>query len=248
MLHTYEGELYLAAETYVVTAVRNAGPAVYDAAETVVAGQPSRFPDGSDGTSRSVDPRTAAADAWARHAAHANGFGGSEVLERGERFGASAIAAHERPVAGDPARRLVRAYWSAIAAALVADVIGVKWGDWVALALAIAQCAHFRLLGFRVSSLRLQVRGLFLALLAAGFWAPLAWLHPLQLVGVGILLLFDYCVLARVLALTPWQRREPLSWSLVAWTLFTPPGRGSIVERRARARGIASTTEARVPG
>ena len=248
MFHTYEGELFLAAETYVVAAVRNAGPAVDDVAEAVVAGQPSRFPDGSERTPRSVDPRAAASDAWARHAAHANGFGGSEVPVQGERFGASAFAAHDGPVAGDPMRTLVRAYWLAIAAALVADAMGAEWGDWMALALAVAQCAHFRLLGFRGSSLRLQVRGLFLALLAAGFWAPLAWLHPVQLVGVGILLLFDYCVLARLLALTPWQRREPLSWSLVAWTLFTPPGRGSIVERRARARGIASTTEAREPG
>jgi len=237
MFCTYEGELFLAAETYVVAAVQGTAAGTDSRADGVVGGHPPPRRDETEAPAHPRDRPDTALDAWGRHAAHANGFGRRLTATVGT------------STAADPVRPRVRSSWAGIGIVLLAEIVGMGWGGWAAIALAAVQCVHFRVLGWRASSLRLQVRGVFLMLLVAGLWSPLAGLHAVQLAGVGILLLFDYCLLARLLALAPWPRREPLTAALLAWTLFTPPGRGSIVERRARALGVPSTARAaRPPG
>jgi hypothetical protein len=49
----------------------------------------------------------------------------------------------------------------------------------------------------------------------------------MQLAGTSALLAFDYCPLARTLALMPWNRRVPLSGRLVLRVFLTPPVPGS---------------------
>ena len=130
---------------------------------------------------------------------------------------------------------LTRSYWLATGILLGAGFAGVAWGTPAAIALTAIQVAHFRGMGHRWASLPLQVRAVYLALLVAGLWPPLAFLHVLQCIGAWMNVVADYCPLARLLSLAPWHRREPLTWETLRWTLLSPPAPGSILDRRAQA-------------
>jgi hypothetical protein len=150
-------------------------------------------------------------------------------------------------------------YWLATALLLTAGLFGWPPGIFAAIGLTAVQLAHF---AFREPSLRtlvLQVRALYLALLLLGLWAPLAALHVLQAVGVWANVLFGYCLAARTLSLLPGNRRAPLTARLVAWTLLTRPGAGSILGHVPPAKGTraagkvagcasAGTAATRAPG
>ena len=55
--------------------------------------------------------------------------------------------------------------------------------------------------------------------------------HLIQFVGVNALLVADYCLLARLLTLLPWNRPLPLDWALVRDVLLMPPAPGPIAAR-----------------
>jgi hypothetical protein len=125
-------------------------------------------------------------------------------------------------------------YWAALVALLAAKPL------WPAAALAavglgVVQAVHFYAREERIGALQVQVRLAFLALLLAGLWAPFAFLHWLMLAGTTARVAFDYCPLARTLALTPWNRTRPLTLGLVRRAYFTPPVAGSILAVLARA-------------
>ncbi len=126
---------------------------------------------------------------------------------------------------------LRRKYWFGTGLLLTIGLVGSPIGLAAAIGLTVAQLVHFAHREQSLSTLPVQVRGLFLALLLLGLWPPFAVLHVLQWVGVWVNALFDYCAAARMLSLMPWNRRAPLSVRLVAWTLLSPPGAGSILER-----------------
>jgi hypothetical protein len=123
-------------------------------------------------------------------------------------------------------------YWLAAVLALAASLAGWAAGLPLAFAAVAAQIVHF---AARTGSLRaftVQVPTAFLGLLALGLWPPFAFLHWLQLIGTTIRLVFDYCPLARTVSLAPWNRSEPLSWTLLKRTFLTPPVNGSILAHR----------------
>jgi hypothetical protein len=134
-----------------------------------------------------------------------------------------------RPVEGVMRRRAV---WSAWLFTLVA--VGVGRAGWPAgIALAVGSVALQAAVLARArgaTALGVQVRLAYLAALVLGCWPPLRVLHGLQIAGTAILLVFDYCWLARLLSLLPWNRRAPLTLARVRATFFTPPVAGSIVD------------------
>jgi len=81
-----------------------------------------------------------------------------------------------------------------------------------------------------LTSFAAQVRITYLCLLLLGLWDPLAIVHWIQLVGTLVVVLTDYCFLARCLSLLPANRRLPLTARLVARTFFSRPA-ASIVRR-----------------
>jgi len=121
-------------------------------------------------------------------------------------------------------------YWLATVVPLGAGLAGWTAGLSLAFAAVGIQIVHFIARTGRLGAFSVQVPIAFLGLLAIGMWPPFALLHWLQLVGVSIRLLFDYCPLARALSLASWNRIEPLSWRLVKRTFLTPPVRGSFIE------------------
>jgi hypothetical protein len=122
-------------------------------------------------------------------------------------------------------------FWLATAAALTASVLGWPPGLRAAIVLTALQVVHFARRRSGRDTLPLQVRLLFLAVLLLCLWPPLAFLQVAPLVGAWANILFGYCLAARLLSLLPWNRRAPLSVSLVAWTFLSPPAPGSIVAR-----------------
>ena len=121
-------------------------------------------------------------------------------------------------------------YWLATVTTLAAG-IAAGWvpGVYTAMLLTVLHGHYFIVRGNRLTSFPLQVRIAYLLLLVAGLWAPLAFIHWLQLAGTTVRVLFAYCFLARTLSLMPWNRQGPLDWRRVWRTYATPPTRGVIL-------------------
>lgn len=131
-------------------------------------------------------------------------------------------------------------YWLATVALLGIGLLGWSPGIWLAMTLCLIQIVHVLRLVRDVSTFPLQVRVAYVMLLAAGLWAPLQWIHLIQLVGTTARVLVGYCLLARTLSLAPWNRRQPLTWSMLRRTFFSPqtaaPPCGAIFDRLSMER------------
>jgi hypothetical protein len=120
-------------------------------------------------------------------------------------------------------------YWLATACLLAASLCGWDAGLWFTTAFVAAQAAHYAGRAGSVRAFPVQTRIAFLALLAAGAWPPLGFIHWLQLAGTCVTVSFDYCTLARIMSLMPWNRTRPLTLGLVRRTFLLPPVRGSVL-------------------
>lgn len=127
--------------------------------------------------------------------------------------------------------RTKRLYWQITALLLAAHFAGWPWGMPVVIALNVGQSLHFLAWRRSLRPLDVQVRLAYLGLLLLGHVPGLWFLHLVQFVGVNAMLVADYCLLARLLALLPWNREVPLNPYLVRWVLLSPPAPGAIHER-----------------
>ncbi len=125
-------------------------------------------------------------------------------------------------------------YWLATDLLLIAGVAGNRWGFTPVIALGAVQAVHFLLRERSLVAFPVQVRVVYLGLLVAGLWGPLAFIHWIQLAGTTAVVTVGYCPLARMLSLLPWNRRAPLSWALVRHAVFSPPVEGSFVAQGRR--------------
>jgi hypothetical protein len=132
-------------------------------------------------------------------------------------------------------RGLVWWYWLLTEVALGASLAGGKAGLTVAIALTILAGIHLGLRARSMVALPVQVRAAYLGVLLLGSWPPLRALHWMQLAGTAVVLVFDYCVLARLLSLLPWNRRAPLTRARLRATFLSPPVRGSVAAALDRA-------------
>lgn len=83
------------------------------------------------------------------------------------------------------------------------------------------------LFGFRVAPFPVQVRIAYLLWVATGTYVPhMEFLMYITFVGLATNLFLDYCPLARLLYLLPWNRDEALSADLVARVFASPPTPG----------------------
>jgi len=111
-------------------------------------------------------------------------------------------------------------YWAATVPLLAGGLYWKPAGIYLAMGLCAIQIAHFGLLSRSPVSFPVQVRGTYVAMLAAGLWPPLAVLHWIQLIGTSTRVMTGYCLLARLLSLFPWNRNEKLSVRLLSRRLF----------------------------
>jgi hypothetical protein len=127
-------------------------------------------------------------------------------------------------------------YWLLTVSLLAASIGGWAWGILLAMILCTVQIVHFGWCAGTPAALPVQVRVAYLALLVVGLWPSMQWTHVVQLLGTSARVLIGYCLLARILSLAPWNRRKPLSLSLVHRTLFSMQPEvapcGSVLQRR----------------
>jgi hypothetical protein len=127
--------------------------------------------------------------------------------------------------------RIKRLYWQVTALLLAAHFAGWAGGLPLAIALTAAQVLHFIAFRRTLRALDVQVRIGYVGLLMLGSVGPMWPVHLVQFVGVNALLVADYCLLARLLVLLPWNRGVPLSTRIVQQALCTPPAPGAIHHR-----------------
>lgn len=121
-------------------------------------------------------------------------------------------------------------YWLATDLLLAAALWGWGLGFVPVVGLTILHMLHFRLREGTWLAFPVQVRIGYLLWLLAGLWSPLGWFHWIQIAGTTAMVLVDYCPMARMVSLLPWNRRSPLSLRLVWRTFASPPTRGSILD------------------
>jgi hypothetical protein len=121
-------------------------------------------------------------------------------------------------------------YWLVTGLFLAGALSGCPLGFTPAIGLTVVQTLHYLMKEGAVKAFPVQVRIGYLAWMLAGLWGPLGFLHWIQLVGTAAAVLVDYCPMARMLSLLPWNRRSPLSLRLLLETFLHPPVRGNILD------------------
>lgn len=170
------------------------------------------------------------------------------VNARGDRVRADALPEYGRTLFAHIGHGLKWWYWLA-----AGSTLGIALAGWapampLTMAVVVVQAGHFLLRERRLSAFSVQVPVAFLALLAMGLWGPLGFIHWLVLAGTWIRLVFDYCPLARIMSLAPWNRQAPLSWPLVRRTFLTPPVKGAFIKRMLEAPDSSMPSHARSEG
>ncbi|HSE83641.1 MAG TPA: hypothetical protein VLB01_03745 [Thermodesulfobacteriota bacterium] len=121
-------------------------------------------------------------------------------------------------------------YWLLSSVFLAIGVLGLTEGFYMAIALTAIQVLHFTRREKSMIAFPVQVRVAYLALLLCGLWDPFKSVYWIPLIGTIAMVVSGYCLLARVLSLMPWNRREPLSFRLVTRTFLSPPVEGNIMQ------------------
>ncbi len=120
-------------------------------------------------------------------------------------------------------------YWLVTVVFLTAGIAGWLPGFYLAIALTAVQVIHFTIRENSLTAFPVQVRFAYLIFLAAALWEPIRFLYWLPVIGTWTMVLTGYCFLARSVSIMPWNRTEPLTFSLIKRTFFSPPIRGNIL-------------------
>ncbi|NEZ02566.1 hypothetical protein G4Y73_00210 [Wenzhouxiangella sp. XN201] len=126
-------------------------------------------------------------------------------------------------------------YWLVTACLLTLGVGGYPLAFPLAIALTLIQLVHYLAREKNFSAFPIQVRAWYLGLLLVALPAPLQPVYWIPTIGTWALVLFGYCGMARIISLLPWNRRQPLSMSLVKKTFLSRPVRGSFQDVSSRA-------------
>ena len=105
------------------------------------------------------------------------------------------------------------------------------WGLQLVMVWVLIHTTHYLVREKHITAFPVQVRLAYLLLLILGAYPPLGFLHWLQFLGTTVSLTDDYCFLARVMALMPWNRQRPLTLERAWNTIVAPPVSESILEK-----------------
>jgi hypothetical protein len=113
--------------------------------------------------------------------------------------------------------------WTVTTTLLLVGLCGHPDAFLAAMGLTFLQTIVIYFREKKVSAFPVQLRLAYLALLALCHLPFMRWLYWLPTVGTFALVIFGYCLMARVLSLLPWNRREPLSGNLFRRTFLYRP-------------------------
>ena len=106
------------------------------------------------------------------------------------------------------------------------------WPDmlYITMLVVALHSLHFYSVTPKVWSFPMQVRIIYFAFLVLGQHPYLRWINWIQLAGTTALITVDYCPLARMLSLIPWNRTRTLNWKFIKAAVFSRPVYGSIID------------------
>jgi hypothetical protein len=121
-------------------------------------------------------------------------------------------------------------YWTVIFALLAAGLAGRFEAFYAAFAVSVVQLVHYLLRERSLAAFSVQVRLVYSAVLLLDILVEPLRLHLWWMAFFTLMVvLFDWCLLSRIMALMPWNRKEPLTWPAVRRIFFSGPVKGSIV-------------------
>ena len=130
-------------------------------------------------------------------------------------------------------KRLIWWVWFATWLLLILGLFDRSFYLWVVILSALHAVLFLGLFRFRTSPFPVQVRLAYLLWVAVGTYVPgmivLMWITTL---GLPANLFLNYCPLARLMLLMPWNRTEPLSLNLLRRVFLSPPSAGRFVPGR----------------
>ena len=134
---------------------------------------------------------------------------------------------------GSTRKRLIWWVWFATWLLLILGLFDRSFYLWVVILSALHAVLFLGLFRFRTSPFPVQVRVAYLLWVAVGTYVPgmivLMWITTL---GLPANLFLNYCPLARLMLLMPWNRTEPLSRDLLRRVFLSPPSTGRFVPGR----------------
>lgn len=98
-----------------------------------------------------------------------------------------------------------------------------------ALFIGVVQLVHFSIIKGGMTEFSVQIRMGYLSVLLMALPQGFEWVLWVPAVGTLARVLFGYCIMARMLMLLPFNRKQPLSWQFVFDAFFTPPVKGNIL-------------------
>lgn len=113
--------------------------------------------------------------------------------------------------------------WTVTAVLLAIGLAGYPMAFVAAMGLTVVQTGVMLVREKSVSAFPVQLRVAYLVLLGICYIPEMRWLYWLPTVGTFALVIFGYCLMARMLYLLPWNRREPLSAHLLLRTFVSRP-------------------------
>ena len=113
--------------------------------------------------------------------------------------------------------------WLVTACLLLIGLMGMPEAFLAALLLSIAQSVLFFARERALGAFPVQLRLAYTLLLIISFFLPIRWLFWLPAVGTFALVIFGYCLMARMLSLLPWNRTESITADLMRRTFLSRP-------------------------
>ena len=113
--------------------------------------------------------------------------------------------------------------WLVTAWLLLVGLMGTPEAFLAALVLSIAQSVLFFARERTFKAFPVQLRFAYTLLLIICLFPPFRWIYWVPVVGTFALVIFGYCLTARVLSLLPWNRAEPITVDLLRRTFLSRP-------------------------
>jgi hypothetical protein len=113
--------------------------------------------------------------------------------------------------------------WLVMTCLLLIGLTSVPEAFLAALFLSIVQSVLFLVQERAFKAFPVQLRLAYTLLLIICFFPPIRWLYWLPALGTFALVIFGYCLMARMLSLLPWNRTEPITADLLRRTFLSRP-------------------------
>jgi hypothetical protein len=127
-------------------------------------------------------------------------------------------------------KNLVWWYWATTTILLIGVVADNTQSLKAVIALNVIQVIHFIMREKSLAAFPVQLRITYLGLLFVAQAPFMFWINWWLLIGTSAMVFFEYCFLARCLALLPWNKKEAYSLDLVRRTFFSAPVKGNILQ------------------